>query len=151
VACGGSSKATSSALPAAHSSNSAIAAASSTVGNILVGSDGKSLYLFARDRNGASSCTGPCAKSWPPYASKRAALHVGPGVKASLLHTVTRADGTKQLVYNGHPLYTYGGDTKPGDISGQGSNAFGARWYVISPQGAAVQKAASSTPKGYGY
>ena len=138
AACGGSSK----SAPA--SSNSTVATAESNVGSILVDSAGETLYLFAKDSGGVSACSGACAKAWPPYAAKGAALHVGSGLKASLLKSMTRADGTKQLTYNGHPLYTFSGDSKAGDITGQGSDAFGARWYVVSPDGAAIEKAASS-------
>jgi predicted lipoprotein with Yx(FWY)xxD motif len=138
AACGGSSK----SAPA--SSNSTVATADSNVGSILVDSAGETLYLFAKDSGGVSACGGACAKAWPPYAAKGAALHVGSGLKASLLKRMTRADGTKQLTYNGHPLYTFSGDSKAGDITGQGSDAFGARWYVVSPDGAAIEKAASS-------
>jgi predicted lipoprotein with Yx(FWY)xxD motif len=140
AACGGMSK---SGTPAA--SNSSVATANSGVGNILVDSDGNTLYLFAKDSGGASSCSGACAKAWPPYAAT--ALHAGSGLKATLLKSMTRADGTKQLTYNGHPLYTFSGDSKSGDIAGQGSDAFGAHWYVVSPTGAAIQKAAPSAPK----
>jgi predicted lipoprotein with Yx(FWY)xxD motif len=139
------------ALPAAHSSHSAIVTASSSLGNIVVGSNGKTLHLFAKDRNGASSCTGPCTKVWPPYAPKRSSVDAGPGVRASLLGTMTRMDGTRQLTYNGHPLYTYSGDAKHGDVRGQGINGFGAHWYVVSAQGAPVQKAASSMMTGRSY
>jgi predicted lipoprotein with Yx(FWY)xxD motif len=144
VACGGSSK----SAPAA-SSNSTVATAGSGVGSILVDSQGETLYLFAKDSGGASSCSGACAKAWPPYAAKGAALHAGSGLEASLLKSMTRADGTKQLTYDGHPLYTFSGDGKAGDITGQGSDAFGAHWYVVSPKGDAIKKAASTHGMGY--
>jgi predicted lipoprotein with Yx(FWY)xxD motif len=143
-ACGGSSK----SAPAT-SSNSTVATADSAVGSILVDRQGETLYLFAKDRGGASACSGACAKAWPPYAATGAALHPGSGLKASLLKSMTRADGTKQLTYNGHPLYTFSGDSKAGDINGQRSDAFGARWYVVSPAGAAIEKAASRPAMGY--
>ena len=142
AACGGSSKSA-----ATSSSNSTLATADSNVGSILVDRRGETLYLFAKDGGGVSACSGACAKAWPPYSAKGAALHVGSGLKASLLKSVTRADGTTQLTYNGHPLYTFSGDSKAGDITGQGSDAFGAHWYVVSPKGAAIEKAASSAPK----
>jgi predicted lipoprotein with Yx(FWY)xxD motif len=151
VACGGSSKATSSSLPAAGSSKSTVAAASSSLGDMLVNSNGTTLYLFAKDSGGKSSCTGACAQNWPPYAPKGGAVHAGSGVTASLLHTIKRPDGRTQLVYNGHPLYTFGGDSKPGDMNGQASDAFGAKWYAVSPSGSAIEKAASSPGKGNGY
>jgi predicted lipoprotein with Yx(FWY)xxD motif len=144
AACGGSSKPAS-----AKQNNVAIATAESDVGSILVDRDGNTLYLFAKDSRGASSCTGDCAKAWPPYAAKGTALHAGDGLKGSLLKRMTRADGAKQLTYNGHPLYTFSGDSKPGDITGQGSNAFGAHWYAVSPQGTAATKTVSAPKMGY--
>lgn len=141
AACGGSSK-SSSAPPG----NSTVATADASVGTILVDRNGNTLYLFARDSGGTSSCTGACAKAWPPAAPSTAKLHAGSGVKASLLTTITRGDGSKELAYNGHPLYTFSGDTKTGDLNGQDSSAFGANWYVVSPQGSSITKKASSRP-----
>ena len=136
AACGGGSKSATTS-----SSNSTIATANSDVGSILVNCvRGETLYLFAKDTGADDSCSGACAKAWRPYSANGAALHVGSSLKASLLTSMTRADGTKQLTYNGHPLYTFSGDSKAGDITGQGSDAFGARWYVVSPKGAANRK-----------
>jgi predicted lipoprotein with Yx(FWY)xxD motif len=143
AACGGMSNSSSTA------SNSTVATANSGVGTVLVDSDGDTLYLFAKDSGGASSCTGACAKAWPPYAGKGTALRAGSGLEASLLKRMTSADGSKQLTYDGHPLYTFSGDSKAGDIAGQGSNAFGAHWYVVSPDGTAIQKAAPVAHMGY--
>ena len=133
AACGGSSK----SAPA--SSNSTVATADSGVGSILVDRQGETLYLFAKDRGGASACSGACAKAWPPYAAKGAALHVGSGLKASLLKSMTRADGTKQLTVSGSPLYTFAG--KPaGDVSGQGVGGF----YVVQASGKKYDPGAAS-------
>jgi predicted lipoprotein with Yx(FWY)xxD motif len=138
AACGGMKS--SSSTP----SNTTLSSMSNSLGTILVDNGGNTLYLFLKDKGGTSSCSGACATNWPPYAPT-GKLVAGSGVKASLMHRVTRADGKKQLVYNGHPLYTFGGDSKSGDANGQGANAFGALWYVVSPSGAAITKAA---PKG---
>jgi len=143
AACGGSSK-------SAPRGNSTVATADTSLGTILVDRDGATLYLFAKDSGGASSCTGACAKAWPPATPSSARLHAGAGVKASLLTTITRGGGAKQLSYDGHPLYTFSGDKKAGDLNGQGSNAFGASWYVVSPQGASITTKASP-PHGMGY
>src|SRR5258706_16405946 len=83
AACGGSG------TSAPTSSNSTVATADSGVGRILVDRQGETLYLFAKDRGGASACSGACAKAWPPYAATGAALHVGSGLKASLLKSMT--------------------------------------------------------------
>ena len=90
------------------------------------------VYLFEADNGGASSCSGECASVWPavsghPQASGQAV--------ASHLGTVTRADGTTQVTYNGHPLYLYSRDKDDGDAYGQGIKSFGASWYVLTPSG----------------
>jgi predicted lipoprotein with Yx(FWY)xxD motif len=143
TACGGMSNSTST-----HSS-STVATSKTSVGTILVDSNGDTLYLFAKDHGGASSCSGACAKAWPPYAAKGASPSAGPGLKASLLKSMERADGTRQLTYDGHPLYTFSGDSKAGDLTGQDSDAFGAHWYAVSPQGSAITKAASGAKGAY--
>ncbi len=66
------------------------------------------------------------------------APQAGSGVKQSLLSTIKRADGTKQITYNGHPLYYFAGDTSAGDANGEGSKAFGAEWYVVNASGKKV-------------
>jgi predicted lipoprotein with Yx(FWY)xxD motif len=104
------------------------------LGKILVDSRGRTLYLFKKDTGGKSRCSGSCAVNWPPLlATGRPAA--GSGVKASKLGTTRRSDGKTQVVYNRHPLYRFVGDKKPGNTNGQGLNAFGARWFVVSPAG----------------
>ena len=134
AACGGSGK----SAPAT-SSNSTLATADSNVGSILVDRQGETLYLFAKDRGGASACSGACAKAWPPYAATGAALHVGSGLKASLLKSMTRADGTKQLTYNGHPLYTYVADSSAAETDYVGANQFGGTWMAVNGGGKTVK------------
>jgi predicted lipoprotein with Yx(FWY)xxD motif len=85
-----------------------------------------------------STCNGECATDWPPLTTK-SAPKAGAGVKASLLGTSKRADGTQEVTYAGHPLYTFAGDTAPGQTTGQGSAAFGAPWWVVTPAGKAIQ------------
>ena len=157
AACGGGS---SSAPPAASTPAAAaatggtVAAASSSLGQILVARNGMTLYMFASDKNGKSSCSGPCASFWPPYTGTPKA---GSGLDASLLGTTARADGSRQVTYDGHPLYTYSGDTAPGATNGQGQNTFGALWWVVAPSGKVVMTSAqqsstsSSGGGGYGY
>ena len=114
------------------------------LGPILVSSSGHTLYLFAKDRNGRSSCTGSCAKFWPPLLSQ-AKPTAGAGVNASLLGTTKRRNGSLQVTYNKHPLYTYALDKQAGQTNGEGSSAFGARWYAVSAKGTAVIKAPATT------
>ena len=95
------------------------------------------LYLFAADTAGKSTCIKECIASWPPLTTERKPS-AGPGVSTSLLGTIKRDDGRLQITYAGHPLYTYagglgfGGDRQPGDARGQG---FGAIWWVVSLSG----------------
>jgi predicted lipoprotein with Yx(FWY)xxD motif len=100
----------------------------------LVDEEGKALYLWEADKNGTSTCAGACAAAWPPVTTS-GAPQAGSGVDKSLLGTVKRDDGTEQVTYNKHPLYYYSGDTAAGQQNGQGINAFGALWYVVSPNG----------------
>jgi len=115
------------------------------LGLILVNSKRHTLYMFAKDKNGKSSCNGSCAKFWPPslQVGKPTA---GSGVKASLLGTIRRSNGSRQLTYNKHPLYSFVVDKKAGQTNGEGNLAFGARWYAVSAKGTAVVKASSPPP-----
>jgi predicted lipoprotein with Yx(FWY)xxD motif len=123
--------------PMAASGPATIAVKSSSLGQILVDGKGMTLYLFEKDTGTTSMCSGSCAQFWPPVTTKGAAK-AGSGIMASKLGTTMRSDGKTQVTYNGHPLYYYAGDQKPGDVNGQGQNAFGALWYVMSPAGNAI-------------
>ena len=94
------------------------------------------------DQGTTSACNDACATNWPPL--ENATPKAGKGAKASLVSTAPRADGTTQVVYNGHPVYTFQADTKAGSTNGQGVNAFGGLWHVVSPAGNPITKAASS-------
>jgi predicted lipoprotein with Yx(FWY)xxD motif len=152
AACGGGGSA--SAPPAASTQAAAaaatggtVAAASSSLGQILVGKNGMTLYMFESDKNGKSSCSGPCASFWPPYTGTPKA---GSGLDASLLGSTKRADGSMQVTYDGHPLYTYSGDTAPGATNGQGQNTFGALWWVLAPSGKVITTSAQQGSSGSG-
>jgi predicted lipoprotein with Yx(FWY)xxD motif len=108
------------------------------LGKILVDSSGRTLYLFKKDTGGKSRCSGSCAANWPPLLVTRRPT-AGSGLSASKLSTTRRSDGKTQVVYNGHPLYRFIADRKPGDTFGEGLSAFGARWFVVSPAGNAVK------------
>ena len=157
AACGGGGsssapKVTSTPAATAAATGGTVDAASSSLGKILVAKNGMTLYMFASDQNGKSSCSGPCAQYWPPYTGTPKA---GAGLDASLLGTTMRSDGKTQVTYDGHPLYTYAGDSSPGATNGQGQNTFGALWWVVAPNGAVVKTAAAqpatSTSGGGGY
>jgi predicted lipoprotein with Yx(FWY)xxD motif len=109
------------------------------LGQILVDGSGRTLYLFESDTNTASTCSGACAQGWPPFVTS-GSPQAGSGVTPSLVSTLRRSDGALQVTYNGHPLYYFAGDTKAGDTKGEGLNAFGAGWDVVSPAGDKIEQ-----------
>ena len=124
------------AQPAA--AGTAISVGSTKLGQVLVDANGLTVYLFLADTTGASSCnSAACVQYWPPVLTK-GAPQAGAGAAVSLLGTIRRADGTTQVTYGGHPLYLFVSDKKAGDVTGQGINAFGAPWYVVSASGAQI-------------
>lgn len=124
---------------AAMSSGAPTATRNTSLGNILTDSAGMTLYIFTRDTVGVSNCSGGCAASWPPFMAADGAKASG---KFSL---VTRSEGGQQWAYDGMPLYYWVGDSKPGDVTGQGVNNV---WFVIPASGAAASTSSSSS---YGY
>ena len=120
-------------------SGTTVAIAKSRLGRILVDSKGITLYDFVKDKRGASSCYGACAALWPPLITK-GRPHAGHGVRASLLGTTKRKDGKLEVTYNGHPLYYFVSDRKPGQTTGQGVNQFGGPWWVLSPAGKEIHR-----------
>ena len=124
----------------ATQANGTVSLSKTKLGKILVSSKGHTLYMFAKDKNGKSFCNGSCAKFWPPALQVGKPI-AGSGVKASLLRTTRRSNGSLQLTYNKHPLYSFVLDKKAGQTNGEGNLAFGARWYAVSAKGTAVVKA----------
>jgi predicted lipoprotein with Yx(FWY)xxD motif len=104
------------------------------LGKIIVNSKGFTLYDFHKDKGTKSACYGGCAKVWPPLTSSGAPKAEG-GALASKLGTTKRSDGTTQVTYAGHPLYTYVSDKKPGDTTGNDFTSFGGEWYALTPSG----------------
>ncbi|MFG2794617.1 hypothetical protein [Streptomyces sp. NPDC048419] len=115
-----------------------VAVASSKYGSILVDGKGSTLYLFEADTSTKSTCSGSCAAAWPPVLTSSTPKAAN-GAKASLLGTTKRSDGHAEVTYNGHPLYYYAGDTKPGDTNGEELSQFGAKWYVLNAAGDKVE------------
>jgi predicted lipoprotein with Yx(FWY)xxD motif len=150
-ACGGGSNASSPAPPKTPDGHSATVgvANNSQLGKILDNPSGRTLYLFAKDSGDTSACTGACASAWPPLRVTGKPT-VGSGAKAADVATIKRPDGRPQVTYNGHPLYTYSGDTSPGQTNGQGLNAFGGGWFALSPAGTQVNGKGSGGG-GFGY
>jgi predicted lipoprotein with Yx(FWY)xxD motif len=106
---------------------------SSVYGKALFGPSGKVVYVFGADRGSTSHCYRACARAWPPLLT-RAAPVAGPGVRAKLLGTTRRRDGTLQVTYNRHPLYYYSADPR-GKIMCQHANMHGGLWLIIKPNG----------------
>ena len=143
-----SAPASSAAAPAssaAAAGSSASAAATGTVitthagsgGAFLTTFTGQAVYLWAKDGKNMSACSGACASAWPPVKATGTVTVAG-SAQASELGTITRSDGTKQVTYDGHPLYTFVGDSGPDQTSGQGNDGFGAKWWLVAPSGAQI-------------
>lgn len=109
------------------------------LGLVLVDSKGYTLYDFHKDKGTMSSCYGACARVWPPLLTEGEA-HPSNGAQKSLLGTTKRRDGTTQVTYAGHPLYTYVVDKKPGEANGNDFSAFGAEWYALTENGEDAEK-----------
>ena len=147
---GGSATAASSAPPKTASGQTAtVGISGASIGQILVNSQGRTLYLFKADQGTKSACTGACAGAWPPLLVKGKPT-LGSGVDASLVGTATRPEGTTQLTYNGHPLYLFAQDRKAGETNGQGVSAFGASWFALNSAGNQISAQASSSSGGGG-
>jgi predicted lipoprotein with Yx(FWY)xxD motif len=102
------------------------------MGSILTNGSGRALYMFTPDKPNYSGCISAlCVAIWPPLIA-RGGGYAGAGVNGSYLGTLVRPDGAVQITYGGHPLYTYSGDSRPGETSGQGINSFGGTWYLMS-------------------
>ena len=117
------------------------------LGKVLVDSKGLTVYLFEKDTGPKSTCSGACASDWPPVTAKGKPT-AADGVTASMVGTTKRSDGQAQVTYDGHPLYRYAGDSEPGDAAGQGLDFYGAKWFVVSPDGQKVTGAAKSSDGG---
>jgi predicted lipoprotein with Yx(FWY)xxD motif len=130
-----------SGAPATHASaapGAALTLRKTRLGTILTSSKGFTVYAFEADKGPKSACAGACAAAWPPVTAAGDPITVAGGAARSLVAETTRPDGVRQLTYAGHPLYTYVGDTSPGATNGQGSEAFGARWDVLTSAGREV-------------
>lgn len=162
----GSSSSTSAAAagtPAAASSaassagSTVISTASSSAGAFLTNGSGRAVYMFDKDGTDKSNCSGQCATYWPPVTTTGTVTASGSAVKADL-GTIARSGATKQVTYDGHPLYYYEGDTGSGTVNGQGRTDFGAYWWLLAPSGSSITSSvtvsgaspSSSSGNGYG-
>ncbi|MFY9668309.1 MAG: hypothetical protein WAK44_10230 [Trebonia sp.] len=137
----------SAAAPAGSASSTVITTKTSSGGSFLTNSAGRAIYLFMADSSGKSACSGACAAAWPPVVATGQPTASG-GAQSSDLSTITRSDGTKQVTYDGHPLYYFEGDTGPGTDKGQGLNGFGALWYLVAPSGSSITTAVTISGSG---
>ena len=157
AACSSGGSHASSASPSSSSSSATSAAGAGSsaatvdvhTGNgksFLTDSAGRALYLWTPDTKTKSMCSGACASAWPPLTVKGAPT-AGTGATANDLGTINRSDGTKQVTYAGHPLYYFAGDKAAGQTNGEGSNGFGAPWYLVAPAGQQITTlSAASAP-----
>lgn len=125
-----------------HAGSVAIKSMRTSKGTVLAGAGGRTLYWFAKDTMTKSNCTGSCATYWPPVIGDPTAA-----AGTSLPHgfgTIKRADGQVQATYDGHPLYTYRGDTAAGQVTGNGVSASGGRWWAVTPSGKRLGRQASA-------
>jgi predicted lipoprotein with Yx(FWY)xxD motif len=116
---------------------------STSLGTVLVGPNGHTLYMFSPDTKTKSHCTGECAVNWPPLTTKGAA-RVSGSAKASELGSISRGGGVRQVTYDGHPLYEYIADTSAGQTSGQATDVDGGWWYVLSANGSIIKKSSKA-------
>jgi predicted lipoprotein with Yx(FWY)xxD motif len=124
---------------ASQTSRATIKVRTVSLGKILVDAQGRTLYLFEKDKRGKSACYGQCAKFWPPVLTS-AKPKAGTGAKASLLGMTRRKNGTEQVTYAGHPLYRFLEDKRAGQTKGEATKFFGAEWYVLAPSGKKIDK-----------
>jgi predicted lipoprotein with Yx(FWY)xxD motif len=135
------------------SASTMITTHSTSKGTVLANAQGQTIYWFVIDTATKSNCNGSCATYWPPVIGTPAAA-AGQTLPQGF-GTITRSDGSKQATYNGRPLYTYAGDSAPGQVNGNGKNLSGGLWWAMTPSGAKLAAAASSSSSssggGYGY
>ena len=154
AACGSSGSGGSSGSSAGSTSSGSAAASTSNVvkttkigsATVLTNAKGFTLYTFAIDGMNKSNCNAACAHYWPPVKGPVTAT----GIKGTFA-TTKRSDGTTEATWNGHPLYTYIGDTAPGQDKGNGLNLSGGVWHVAAVSGAAAPAGSSSSSSGGGY
>ena len=145
-ACGGGGGVTTLSGTPTTDSSLTLTLQHSPMGPILATGGGDTLYDFVPDTSTHSACVSTvCVFQWPPLVAN-GPVRVGKGVEHSLVGTLRRSDGSTQLSYGGHPLYTYNGDVAPGVVMGQAINQDGGLWYVLNPQGKQITSSFTVTP-----
>jgi predicted lipoprotein with Yx(FWY)xxD motif len=115
-----------------------VSTARTGLGRIIVNGQGRTLYLFEKDRRGHSACSGACMSFWPPLLTHGKPIAAN-GARRALLGTIRRSDGTRQVTYAGHPVYRFKLDSKRGQTNGQGLNDFGGGWDALTPAGKKIE------------
>jgi len=141
VACSSAEAGSTTSSPAAAGAGTVKTATIAGV-TVLTNSKGFTLYSFAPDTSTTSKCNGTCAQNWPPVTGPVTAAGV-----TGTFGTIKRADGSVQATFGGHPLYTFVGDTAPGQAKGNGLNAAGGLWHEVTTAGTAA--GGSSSGSGY--
>ena len=149
AACGSAAGSTAAGTPASSASTTAtvIESHAGSAGPFLTNSSGRAVYLWAADSMNKSTCSGACAGAWPPVTTK-GNVTAADGAKTADLGTISRSDGSKQVTYDGHPLYYFAGDSGPGQTNGQGSDSFGAKWWLVAPAGTKITVADAAAGAG---
>jgi predicted lipoprotein with Yx(FWY)xxD motif len=148
AACGSSgtsSGGSGTGTPVATTGGSSLKTATIGGATVLTSSKGFTLYSFAPDTSTKSNCNGACAQNWPPVTGPATASGV-----TGTFGTIKRSDGSAQATFDGHPLYTFAGDTAPGQNKGNGLNAAGGLWHEITTSGTAPAGSSSSGSGGGG-
>ena len=150
--CGGGSSSSSSSTAASPEGKPTTVSATEVpeFGEVLVDSKGFAVYTFGKDQGTTSSCYGGCEEAWPPVTISGAPT-VGEGANSSEVGTTKRKDGSTQVTYAGHPLYTFVEDKSPGEVNGNGVEAFGGTWNAIDESGSAPSASSGESSGGGGY
>ena len=153
AACGSAAGSTTSGSAAAGTPASGPATATvieshaGSAGSFLTNASGRAVYLWAADSMNKSTCSGACAGAWPPVTTT-GKVTAADGAKTADLGTITRSDGSKQVTYDGQPLYYFAGDSGAGQTNGQGSDSFGAKWWLVAPAGTKITVADAAASAG---
>jgi len=130
------------AAAATSTAPNVMVAQNAKLGGILTDDQGRTLYVFKKDKTGESACSGACAKLWPPLAVAEGTQPVAASGISGTLGQIERKDDTYQVTYNSMPLYRYAGDSKPGDTNGQGFNGL---WSVVQINTSTVTASGGAT------
>lgn len=132
------------AIPSSNGGPATLKLTGTADGRVLTDNQGQSVYLFEKDQDGESYCSGACAAVWPPLETSTTP-QAGSGVQAAALGTTNRSDGDMQVTYHGHPLYYYAADAStPRNTKGEGLQQFGAGWYLVGSHGQPVEPESGS-------